>query len=140
MSSSNKPVSQIADLKQRKFLFTFLVFLLVVILLWVMMNLFTAQNTLKISTELKNLASPLTPSVDTTVLDTLEKKQIYSVSDLAKFDIYMVQEDENNKNLMKIVKVGADQLVVTPSPAVSNAAKTVTPAVASPAANVMNFQ
>jgi len=102
--ANKKTTSQITDLRQRKFLFTFLIFLLVVIFLWVVINLFSTQNTLKISTELKDLANPLTPSVDITVLDSLEKKQFYLEGELRSFPIYRIEEeDENDKG--KLVEI-----------------------------------
>lgn len=53
-----------------------------------MISLFTSQNTLKISAELKNLAKPLTPNLNLGIFADLQDKQAYSSEDLKQFPIY----------------------------------------------------
>lgn len=73
----------------RQFL-AILILLFVALLFWVTVSLITSQTSERISAELTQLSRPLTPVIDTTVLDDIEGKRNYSESELSGFTIYKV--------------------------------------------------
>lgn len=114
MSTQKAFQGQIAVLKHKKFLFTFLIFLLIAAMIWVMVSLFTSQNKLKISTDLKVMSKPLTPNLDLAVFDQLQEKQFYSDDQLKEFPIYYIYRSKDGRE-NKIMQIGT-QVEVSPTP------------------------
>lgn len=75
--------------KDKQFL-AILILLFVGLLFWVLVSLITSQTSEKISPELNQLAAPLTPVIDTSTLDLIEEKRVYSPQELSQFTIYKI--------------------------------------------------
>ena len=80
----------IKKLQQSKQLLAILILLFVALLFWIIVSLISSQTTEKISAELQKLAKPLTPVIDTKVLERITAKRKYSNEELSSFAIYKV--------------------------------------------------
>ena len=107
MSTQKAFQGQIVALKHKKFLFTFLIFLLIVTMAWVTASLFTSQNKLKISTDFKEMSKPLTPNLDLTIFEQLQEKQFYDKDQLDEFPIYYIYRSKDGKE-SKIMQIGTE--------------------------------
>jgi cytoskeletal protein RodZ len=83
--------SQLGKLRQRKELLVILLFLFVIVIFWIMVGVFSSQQTAGITTEQKSLSTPLSPSLNISVIDKLEQKKSYSDDELADFPVYTIQ-------------------------------------------------
>lgn len=81
---------QLANLRQRQEILAILIFSLVTIMLWVALELVSSQQRSSISAELQRLALPLTPTIQTQVIDELEQKRHYGDNELLSFPIYRI--------------------------------------------------
>lgn len=81
---------QLANLRQRQEILAILIFSLVTIMVWVALDLLSSQQRNTISAELQRLALPLTPTIQTQVIDELEQKKHYGESELLSFPIYRI--------------------------------------------------
>lgn len=78
-------------------LYTSLLFF-VLIIFWVGGSLLTSQTKSEISVELRKLALPLNPNIDTQVLSIIQNKRVYNQSSLSNFPIYMVIRSDDGKS------------------------------------------
>ena len=83
--------SQLGKLQQRKELLIILLFLFVIVIFWIVVGVFSSQQTAGITTEQKSLSTPLSPSLNISVIDKLEQKKSYSEEELADFPVYTIQ-------------------------------------------------
>lgn len=113
-------------------------------MIWVAFSLLRSQRKTAISTELRNLAKPLTPTINRTVLDEIEQMKSFSSSELSQFPIYtiiiseetgfeqVVTKDERERQLELLNQPSpSPSPSVSPSPSPSpevEAAATATPA------------
>ncbi len=99
-------------LKQQQQLLAILIFGLVAVIFWIAVTIFTSQRRQSISAELQQLAKPLTPSIDETVLNRIEDKRAYSQEELAAFPIYrLVQSQAGGGEI--VVAVGEEPPTVS---------------------------
>lgn len=85
----NKAVQELQKLKHNQFLMYLLVFSLVTITIWVGISLFLSQKTDQVDPDLQKLALPLSPTIDTKAIDTIEQNQEFPLESLSNFPIYM---------------------------------------------------
>ncbi len=114
MSTQKAFQGQITSLRHKKFLFTFLIFLLIAAMIWVVTSLFTSQNKLTISTDLKAMSKPLTPNLDLAVFGQLQEKQFYDKDKLEKFPIYYLYKSKDGRE-SKLMQIGSE-VEVSPTP------------------------
>jgi hypothetical protein len=88
--NTKSPRRGLNQLKQQQRIFQILIFSLVTIVIWVTFSLLKTQRDTSIPNELRELASPLTPTINTEVISELEQKQHYTASDLQSFPIYTI--------------------------------------------------
>lgn len=91
---NNQFQHQFKNLQRQRKLLAALVLGIVVALVWVMMSIFSSQQTYQISAELRTLAKPITPDLNDEVLKRIEAKYLLSNSDLKDFPIYKLTQDE----------------------------------------------
>lgn len=84
--------SQFKKLQQRKELLVILLFLFVIILFWIALSIFSSQQLTGLTAQQQTLAAPLTPTLDTSVIETLEQKKMYDESELGDFPIFTVSD------------------------------------------------
>lgn len=99
--------AKLLNLKRGQFLLYTALLFFVVVIFWVIISLFSSQNKSEISLELKKLAVPLNPNIDTQVLATIQNKRVYNPSSLSNFPIYMVVRSEDGKTQQVVpIEVG----------------------------------
>lgn len=81
---------QLKKLKQRKELLMIFMFLFVIVLFWIGLSIFSSQQKLGITAEQKKLALPLSPNIEISVVEKLEKKKWYEDWELQDFPVYAV--------------------------------------------------
>lgn len=96
---------EINKLRRNQQILTILVLLLVSMAFWIIVRLFSSQRTSKISPDINKLAEPLVPTLDTTVLDTLDSKVTYTTEELSDFPIMVIVTDPQNQD-ERIVPIG----------------------------------
>jgi hypothetical protein len=84
-------------LKQKQAFLRILIFSLVTVIIWVGLSIFRTQQQTSVSSELQKLSEPLNPNINTTVLDRIEQKRVYSAEELTNFTIYRIVVDKNGK-------------------------------------------
>lgn len=74
-------------LQQRKELLAILLFFFVIVIFWIGLSILASQQQSGITGEQRQAAQPLSPSLNTQVIEALENKRMYSASDLESFPI-----------------------------------------------------
>lgn len=82
--------SQFKKLQQRKELLVIGLFLFVIIIFWIALSIFSSQQLTGLTAQQQQLAIPLTPTLDTSVIEALEQKKMYDQSELGDFPIFAV--------------------------------------------------
>lgn len=104
---------QLANLRQQQQLLYILVFSFATILIWLALSLFTSQKKTEISKELQELAKPLSPTINRTILEQLQQERVFTEAELADFPIYKILVSEEGAERMVTIDTDED---VTPSP------------------------
>lgn len=94
---------RINQLRQKQSLLYIMVFSLATVMVWVAISLVTSQKKTGISPELQKLALPLTPTLNQETLQKVERRTLFTESELARFPIYKLVTAAN----------GVDERVVT---------------------------
>lgn len=115
---SGRPLTladQFAQLKQQRSLLVGLLFLLVIVVFWIGIGLFSSQKKFAVPKSMRDLAKPLSPILDEDTLTNIEKKQSFSETDLQNFMIYKVIVNETSKQL-RLVDIAYQEEPLTPAP------------------------
>lgn len=94
------PSKDLAHLYKRQQILQLATFTLITIFIWIGFSLFRSQKKTAISAEQTLLSQPLTPSINTQVIESLEQKKYYQDEELQDFPIYKILV-ESNKNTRK---------------------------------------
>lgn len=92
-----------ARLKYKQQLLAIFSLLLVCIMFWIGISIFSSQQKVLISPDLLKMSQSLNPSLQVELLDSLQNKKMYSDTDLAQFPIYVIQYDQRTQ-IGKIVR------------------------------------
>lgn len=92
------------QLQQQQQWLAVLIFALVAIMIWVAVSLLSSQKKSGISAELRELAEPLTPSINREVITALERKRYIFTEDLRDFPIYTIFRDPKTRTEQIILK------------------------------------
>lgn len=98
---------QLAKLQRDKKLLWLGVLFFVVVVLWILTSIFTTSKTSSISPELKELAKPFVPRLESKVFDEIALKRVFSQEELSVFPIYIFSKISDSK----IDKNGAVTLI-----------------------------
>lgn len=90
---------QFAQLKQQRSLLVGLLFLLVIVVFWIGIGLFSSQKKFAVPKSMRDLAKPLSPILDEETLGKIEQKRSFSAAELSEFTIYKVIVNETTKQL-----------------------------------------
>ncbi|OGJ37553.1 MAG: hypothetical protein A2383_00850 [Candidatus Pacebacteria bacterium RIFOXYB1_FULL_39_46] len=85
---------QLKKLQQRKDLLIIFLLFFVISIFWIAIDVLSSQQKTGISAEQRQLAKPLSPSLDSQVIEDLEQKIIYSESELRNFPIYVINPNQ----------------------------------------------
>lgn len=106
--------SQLSKLQQRKELLVILLFLFVIVIFWTILGLFSSQQTAGITTEQKELSTPLSPSLNVSVIEKLGQKKNYSDEELADFPVHVIQTNVK-ESTTTTTGISESQAVVLPN-------------------------
>lgn len=105
---------ELSKLRRNQQILTILVLLFVTMAVWILVSLASSQRTSKITPEVKQMALPLTPTLDTTAIDKLESKVTYTEEELSTFPINVIYTDPRSQQ-ETVVPLGTT-VVLQPSP------------------------
>lgn len=108
---------QFAQLKNQRSVLVGLLFLLVIVVFWIGIGLFSSQKKFAVPKAMRDLAKPLSPILDEAALREIEKKRSFSPQELEEFTIYKIVVNEVSKQL-RLVDIAYQEAPVgqTPSP------------------------
>ena len=118
MPSPNTLSDQFENLRRQRGVMAGLLLLLVIVVFWVGLGLFSSQQKFAVPKAMRELAKPLSPIVNEAILVRLEQKRAFAPEELAFFTIYKVILNEASKQL-KLVDISYQEKLAT------EAAKTV---------------
>jgi len=90
---------ELKSLQDNQRLLAILVFSLVTVVIWVGFSLLNSQTKSSISPELRALAKPLNPTINTDVLDEIAAKREYTPDELTNFTIYSIKLSDAQKSI-----------------------------------------
>lgn len=105
---------EISRIKNKQQMLTILILLFICLLFWIIVSLFSSQNSSKISPNVQEMARPFNPTLSTEVLDTLETKKVFSEEELSDFPIFIIREDPQTQ-AETIVELGKPSIVIQPT-------------------------
>lgn len=117
----NKFKKQLGNLRNQRQFMVMLIFLFVIVVFWTGLSLIGSRQKVAISSELRNLAKPLNPTINEAVLEKIEVKKYYSDQELTNFNIYKVISTKDG-SVSRLVNISAEtellELTPTPTPEV----------------------
>lgn len=110
-------IGDIRKIQKNRQALAILILFFVSIIFWVSVSLIASQTTEKISTELTDLAKPLTPTIDTEVFAEIEAKKTYTQDELSSFTIYKALTSKDGKSDRIVpLEVSIEDLEPSPTP------------------------
>lgn len=130
---------QFGELRQQRSVMAGLLFLLVAVVFWVGLGLFSSQQKFAVPKAMRDLARPLSPIVDESAFDRVEQKRAFSAGDLENFTIYKVVVNDLSKQfrLVDIKYQSVTPAPGNPPPSASESSAVETAPVASPAPEIL---
>jgi|GEM_PF-4369924 len=120
MPTTNNLSDQFAQLRRQRGVMAGLLLLLVIVVFWVGLGLFSSQKKFAVPKEMRDLAKPLSPVLDEKTLTKLEQKREFGSAELANFSIYKIIMSETSKQL-KLVDISYQE--IDPQAATKSAVK-----------------
>ncbi|MDA1079488.1 MAG: hypothetical protein O2840_02245 [bacterium] len=121
---NNTFAKELQKIRKSQKALTIFVLLFVLVIVWGVVTLFSAQRETKIDTEVLMLAKPLNPVIDTAHFAKMQLKRSFTDTELANFPIYQLLTNEKTREEV-VVPIGvtkkdlSTQSEVAPSPTTS---------------------
>jgi hypothetical protein len=95
---------QLTRLRHQKNLLWLGILFFVLVILWILVSIFTSSRTSTISPELRELAKPFIPRLESRIFDDIGAQRTYGQGELGFFSIYIVDKNslEENPQLIDI--------------------------------------
>lgn len=97
VSSAAQFRSQIRNAKRSRILLIAGILLLVTVLSWVFISVFAVKDSSEASDRARALVTPLSPTLDIELLNSLRSKRVFTPEELASFTIYRIIKDRSGK-------------------------------------------
>ena len=91
---------QLQKLRRNKRALWVLVLFFAAVVMWIGVSLFSAQKKVAISQELRDLAKPLIPRLESNVFDELYQQRYFNENELSVFPIYIYDEETGQRSLI----------------------------------------
>ena len=114
---------QLAKLRRDKRLLWLGILFFVIVVLWILITVFTVTKTSSISPELRELAKPFVPRLESKIFDEIILKKAYVPEDLGSFPIYIYNKKSPGAE-MKMIDIAT---AVVASEAAEEADLTIDP-------------
>lgn len=102
--AKNDIASHFAQLKFKQEVVAIFSLLLICVLFWIILSLFSSQQKTKVTPELTKMSATLNPTIDTDLLDALLTKKMYTENELTQFPIFTIVYDKRTQ-VGKIVSI-----------------------------------
>lgn len=122
----NKEKTGLQKLQQNQAFLRALIFALVTIIIWVGFSIFHTQQTSGIPQELQDLAIPINPNIDESVIKRIEAKRTFSPSELSNFPINRLVLKNGNEVVVRGNSPISDLNILNSPPASGSAAPSST--------------
>lgn len=80
---------QLAKLRRDKRLLWLGILFFVIVVFWILASIFATSRTSSVSAELRELAKPFVPRLESKIFDEIMSKRLFSVEELSSFPIYV---------------------------------------------------
>lgn len=91
------PLIETLAQRTKNLLLVILSLLFVCVLLWIVLSLFSSQQSSKVPDSATKLAEPLNPVLDTSKLNTIQSKRYYAPEELQSFPINIIETDQKTR-------------------------------------------
>lgn len=88
--AENNIQKQLIRLRRNKKFLWFGILFLVLVIIWILTSIFATTKTSTISQELRDLAKPFVPRLESKVLDEILVKRVFSDEELSNFSIFVL--------------------------------------------------
>lgn len=92
-----KPEKKLAGLRVKQQALYLMIFTFVTVTVWIGGSLFSSQKRTGISPDLLELAKPLNPTINTTLLNEIEARKNYSNEELSYFQVYKIIKSKDGR-------------------------------------------
>lgn len=115
LSVANKrsAASQLDKIRGSQTILSIFILLLVAVLLWIVVSIFSSHRTTQISSDTSELAKPLSPNLSTEVLDVLDSKRAFTERELRDFPIYVIMRDSQSQ-AEQVILLGSQPATIFP--------------------------
>jgi len=101
------PQKKLSNLRIKQQALYILIFSFVTVIVWIIGSLFRSQQRTGISPDLIELAKPLSPTINVSVIDSIEARKVYSDQDLFNFQIYKIIKSKDGMT-QQVVPINSD--------------------------------
>ena len=94
---SKKPYQQLTELKKKKKVLIIFVGILIIVMIWIIVEVFAIKEPLILDKELEDVAKPLEVNIDEELLSSLKYRDVFDESELTDFPVYRKRGMEYKK-------------------------------------------
>lgn len=99
---NNEIQKQLAKLRRDKRILWLGILFFVLVVLWILLSIFTTSRTSSVSQELRDLAKPFVPRLESRVFDEILRKRAFDQGELQEFPIYVFDKQVGEDGLEKV--------------------------------------
>lgn len=99
---NNEIQKQLAKLRRDKRILWLGILFFVLVVLWILLSIFTTSRTSSVSQELRDLAKPFVPRLESRVFDEILRKRAFDQGELQDFPIYVFDKQVGEDGLEKV--------------------------------------
>lgn len=99
---NNDIQKQLAKLRRDKRVLWLGILFFVLVVMWILLSIFTTSRTSSVSPELRELAKPFVPRLESKVFDEILRKRAFDQGELQEFPIYVFDKQVGEVGLEKV--------------------------------------
>lgn len=99
MKKNSELEKQLNRLRHQKNLLWLGILLFVLVILWILLSIFTSSRTSTITPELKELAKPFVPRLESNIFADIQGQRTYTQGEIGFFPIYVIDKDNLDAEL-----------------------------------------
>lgn len=99
---NNDIQKQLAKLRRDKRVLWLGILFFVLVVMWILLSIFTTSRTSSVSQELRDLAKPFVPRLESRVFDEILRKRAFDQGELQNFPIYVFDKQVGEAGLEKV--------------------------------------
>lgn len=110
---NNDIQKQLAKLRRDKRILWLGILFFVLVVMWILLSIFTTSRTSSVSQELRDLAKPFVPRLESKVFDEILRKRAFDQGELQEFPIYVFDKQVGEAGLEKVNIINTPEEVVS---------------------------